>query len=342
METKVLHTASHPLTGVLLLNMGGPDCQGAVQPFLYNLFSDPDIFKFPLGRLTQKPLSWLVSMARQKSAREAYQKIGGGSPIAALTQAQADALQAHLKTVAPHQDFRVFIGMRYWHPYVDNALKRLKNEGVRRLIVLPLYPQFSLTTTGSSLRDLKQRLSEIDYSCLLETVYHFYDNLHYQSALAATIRQAIEETTWSCPHRDITILFSAHSLPELHVRQTGDIYPEQIAQTVQQIMERWFPEYPWQLCYQSKIGPIPWLRPYTEEALTGLSEAGCRNVLIVPVSFVSEHIETLYEIDQLYLPFARRRGITNSHRAPALNTHPLFIQALSNLVLEKANQFQEV
>ncbi len=323
-------------TGVILLNLGGPDNLKAVKPFLYNLFSDPDIFdvmSFPCPEFIQKPLAWLISTFRNGMAVDAYRRMGGRSPILPLTQDQANALKTQLASRGI--DVPVYIGMRYWHPFVQDTVDLIIRDGIENLIVLPLYPQYSLTTTGSSIKELEKCLQERKYPGSLSVIHHYHDHPDYQAALAAMIQSGLAKNTWSCPVEEVLILFSAHSLPQKFVEKTQDIYPQHILETAQKLMTEHFPQNPWRLCYQSKIGKIPWLRPYTDEIIREFARTGTDNVLIIPISFVSDHIETLYEIDLLYLPLAQELNLNHCYRAESLNSNPLFIQALAGLVEEK-------
>ncbi len=329
--------------GVLLLNLGGPDSLAAVRPFLFNLFRDPDIFDImsvPLLRWVQTPAAWLISTFRNKKTREYYQMMGGRSPILPLTEDQAGALQQRLTDHGV--EIRVYIAMRYWHPFTDEALDHMVADGITRLIVLPLYPQYSLTTTGSSMNVLQECLEKRQLNLPYTLIGHYYDDPGYLSALAARVEEGLNQNDWSCPREEVLIVFSAHSLPQAFVQKTGDIYPQQTCDTAKLLMERHFPNHSWDLCYQSKIGRIPWLQPYTEDKIHELAQQGRDNILLVPLSFVSDHIETLYEIDLLYLPQARSLGMKHAFRAPSLNSHPLFIEALSQLVLRQLHHAREL
>lgn len=326
--------------GILLLNLGGPDNPDAIRPFLYNLFSDPDIFTFPSSSLLQKPMAWLISRLREGITRDNYQQMGGCSPILPLTQAQADALKARLWEEGI--DSNVYVGMRYWYPLIEDAVEQILQDNIEQLVVLPLYPQYSLTTTGSSLNELNRVLKNRPAEISITTIEHFYLDSGYQAALADTIQEGLREYPWTCTKEKVRILFSAHSLPQRFVEKTGDVYPHQIHETAQQVMARWFANNPWQLCYQSRIGMIPWLQPYTDDALRDLAKQDANNILMVPVSFVSDHVETLYEIDKLYLPIAQQLGIQHCYRTQSLNTRPAFIDALAGLVKAHINAWDNV
>jgi protoporphyrin/coproporphyrin ferrochelatase len=327
-------------TGILLLNLGGPDSLKAVKPFLYNLFSDPEIFdimEVPFAKMLQKPLAWVITTFRGHKTTEYYRLMGGRSPILPLTQAQGEALKAHLKDQHGHE-MNVYIAMRYWHPFTEDAVDQIIRDGIEHLIVLPLYPQYSLTTTGSSMNELNRVLSERGVKLKISLIEHYYSHPEYLDAVGSTIRSALTDNTWSCPDNEVTLLFSAHSLPKRFVEKTGDVYPRHIDETVELIMQQHFPNNPWKISYQSRLGSIPWLEPYTDDALRDFAQEGRHNILMVPISFVSDHIETLYEIDLLYLPLARELAIQNCHRVASLNTHPLFIKALGSLVADRVPQ----
>jgi ferrochelatase len=319
-------------TGILLLNMGGPETLDDVQPFLYNLFSDPDIIKLPFSAIFQKPLAWRISTSRLEEAKRNYALMGGGSPILKFSRAQADALQAELKNRG-YGKLPVYIAMRYWHPLTDETVSQIQKDGIERLVVIPLYPHFSYTTTGSSLNELKRVLDNRGMRLDLSIVTSYWDHPIYQKAVAETIQQAMAQNQWSCPPEKIQLLFTAHSLPMKHIKRTKDPYPEQIFACARQIVETYFPNNEWDLCYQSQVGKMVWLGPQTDGVLHYYAAKKIDNVLMVAISFVSDHIETLVEIDKLYLPLATELGIPHCHRAPALNTHPTFIKMLAACVM---------
>ncbi|MGE0199914.1 MAG: ferrochelatase [Candidatus Melainabacteria bacterium] len=329
------HFSPDRKTGILFLNMGGPDTLADVRPFLINLFSDPDIIRLPLSFLFQKPLArWIVSR-RGKEAEHNYRLLGGGSPQLARTREQADALHDRLKEMG--HDLPVFIAMRYWQPDTETTLRRMQEDGIEQVVVVSMYPQFSYTTTGSSLNELRRVMRRMNLDWPLSIVGGYHHQADYQTAFTQTIHDGLNAhaAAWTCPPEDVHILFSAHSLPLRHIKRTKDPYPDLIFNCARRTMESNFPANPWDLCYQSKVGNMPWLGPYTESALQYLAAKNCQNVLVVPISFVCDHIETLVEIDLQYLPLAREMGIPTIHRAPTLNKHPMFIEALAGMVSEK-------
>ncbi|GAB6065737.1 ferrochelatase [Aquifex pyrophilus] len=302
--------------GVLLINLGGPDSLEAVEPFLYNLFSDPDIFRLPF----QKLLAKLIAKVRAKKTREYYEMMGGKSPQLEQTFEQARALQERLG-----KNYRVEVGMRYWKPFIKDALKRLFEEGIEELIALPLYPQFSVTTTGSAFNELQRALKELKAENLkVKKISHFYDNPLFIRAWVERIKERVKNP------EDYHFLFSAHSLPKKIVER-GDPYQRQTQETVELIMKH-FPEIPYTVAYQSKVGFGKWLEPSTEEALRNLIKNGVKRLVVIPISFVSEHSETLYELDYVYKSLAEELGYEEFIRIPTLQSHPTFIKALEEIV----------
>jgi protoporphyrin/coproporphyrin ferrochelatase len=317
-------------TGVLLLNLGGPDSLDAVEPFLVNLFSDRDIIKLPLGGLVQPVFARLLAKARGPSVRRNYERIGGASPQLPLTQQQAQALEARLN--AGRARVTVRIGMRYWRPTIEEALDGFVADGVGRVIALPLYPQYSQATTGSSFRVLEQALdaSPQRRGLKVSRIESYADDPAYLDAMASTVRQALLSFP-EARRDDVVLLFSAHGLP-MSIVKGGDPYVGHVAATVAGILAKLGLPNRHVLGYQSRTGPVAWTGPGTEEVLGQLGREGVRDVLMVGVSFVSDHIETLYEIDLLFAESAREAGITTMVRSPALNSSPLFIEALAGLV----------
>jgi protoporphyrin/coproporphyrin ferrochelatase len=314
--------------GVLLLNLGGPDEIDDVRPFLFNLFSDPEIIRLP-SPLLQKPLAWLISTLRAKKSQENYLQIGGGSPLRKITEAQGRALQEKLSSVG--QDAKVYIGMRYWHPFTEEAVASLKADGIDNLVILPLYPQFSISTSGSSFRILEEMwrrdpaLQKIRYTL----VPSWYDNPNYLKAMVDLIEKELAK--FAEPDK-AHIFFSAHGVPQSYVDEAGDPYQREIEECTRLIIETLNRPNQYTLAYQSRVGPVEWLKPYTEDALKELGAEGIKDLLVIPISFVSEHIETLQEIDIEYRELAEESGIDNFQRVPALDTHPFFIESLADLV----------
>ncbi|XP_024974824.1 ferrochelatase-2, chloroplastic [Cynara cardunculus var. scolymus] len=321
--------------GVLLLNLGGPETLDDVQPFLFNLFADPDIIRLPrLFRFLQKPLAQFISVARAPKSKEGYASIGGGSPLRQITDAQATELRKALyeKNVAAE----VYVGMRYWHPFTEEAIKQIKKDGVNKLVVLPLYPQFSISTSGSSLRLLESIFREDEYLVNMQhtVIPSWYQREGYIKAMANLIEKELK--SFDRPEK-VMIFFSAHGVPLAYVEEAGDPYKAEMEECVDLIMEeleRRKIDNPYTLAYQSRVGPVEWLKPYTDETIIELGEKGVKSLLAVPISFVSEHIETLEEIDVEYKELALKSGIEKWGRVPALGCEPTFILDLADAVIE--------
>ncbi|MCX7793627.1 MAG: ferrochelatase [Thermodesulfovibrionales bacterium] len=308
--------------GVILLNLGGPDRPEAVRPFLYNLFSDRDIIR--LGpRFLQKPLAYIISALRSKKSQENYKLIGGISPLKAITEAQADALRYKLK------DCSVYIGMRYWHPLIEEAVEEIKKDGITHLLALCLYPHYSIATSGSSINHLKRCLR--GSGIFFKSINSWPDNPYYIKAIRDNIKRALEKVK---KPEESHILFSAHNLPISFIEK-GDPYVKETMITIKEVMKEI--HLPWHLSYQSKSGPVKWLTPSTEEKLKELASGGVKEVIVIPISFVSDHIETLYEIDIYYKDISEKLGITLV-RTESLNTNPLFIEALYKIIIENMEE----
>jgi protoporphyrin/coproporphyrin ferrochelatase len=320
--------------GVLLLNLGGPDRLEDVGPFLYNLFSDPEIIRLPF-RWLQIPLAWFIASRRTRKSQENYKKIGGGSPLRRITEAQGEALREQLSDLG--QEANIYVGMRYWHPYTEEAIAQLTQDNIEKLVILPLYPQFSISTSGSSFRLLDKlwqqdpKLQRLEYT----VIPSWYKQPNYLQAMAELIAQELDQ--FANPD-DVHIFFSAHGVPKSYVEEAGDPYQQEIEECTYLIMQTLNRPNAHILAYQSRVGPVEWLQPYTEDALKELGKQGVKDVVVVPISFVSEHIETLQEIDIEYREIAEEAGIHNFRRVPAPNTHPVFIRALADLVIESMEQ----
>ncbi|WP_461831354.1 ferrochelatase [Aquifex sp.] len=304
--------------GVILINLGGPNSLEDVEPFLYNLFSDPDIFKLPF----QKFLAKLIAKVRARRTREYYEVMGGKSPQLEQTLEQAKALQDKLG-----ESYKVVVGMRYWKPFIRDALKTLIDEGIKEIILLPLYPQFSITTTGSAFNEFQRAVKGLKAENLkVRKVFHFYNHPLFIKAWVERIREKVEKP------EDYHFIFSAHSLPK-KIIEKGDPYQKQTEETVKLIMQH-FPKASYTLAYQSKVGFGRWLEPSTEEAIRNSIGKGIKKLVVIPISFVSEHSETLYELDHVYKNLAERLGCEEFIRIPTLQTHPTFIKALEKIVKE--------
>ena len=313
-------------TAVVLFNLGGPDSLAAVEPFLFNLFSDPDIFRLPLGFLTQKPFARLISRRRTPEARHNYAAIGGRSPLLENTERQARALEAALQAQGRYD---VFVCMRYWHPLSDAVVAELKRKEYQEVMLLPLYPQYSRTTTGSSVNEFRRACARAGYAPALRLVRAWPTQADYLAGIVECI--AAEAKKFPDPDpAGIELLFSAHGLPKKIVAQ-GDPYQRDVETTYEALRARLnWPHVT--LCYQSRVGPLEWLRPYTEEVIKQKAAAGVRQMLVYPIAFVSDHSETLYELGIQYAELAKQAGIAHYRVVPALNAHPLLICALAELV----------
>lgn len=319
-------------TAVVLFNLGGPDSPQAVRPFLYNLFSDPDIFTFPLGALTQRPFAWLLARRRAPAAAKGYLALGGKSPLLKNTQQQAQALA---RALAADGDFDIHVCMRYWYPRAAEVVAVLKRKAYERVILLPLYPQYSRTTSGSSYNEFRRECERAAYRPPVSFIRQWFDQPDYQQAIVENLRTEAEKFPDPDPAH-IEVLFSAHGLPRKIV-EAGDPYEEQIHATADAVRARLgWPHTT--LCYQSRVGPLEWLKPYTQDVIREKAAQGAKQMLVYPIAFVSDHIETLYELGMTYAELARAQGITHYRVCPALNDHPRLIQALRQLVLDAVRQ----
>ena len=353
---ELMVTPSSELTGVLLYNLGGPDDLDAVEPFLFNLFSDREIIELPFGAWAQPIVARVVARARASAVRRNYSLIGGGSPQLRITRAQAIALEHRLNAASDiplgpsdstpcaadngtqasysaARRFRVVIAMRYSSPSVDEALWELEAAAVHRVVSLTLFPQWSRATTGSWLGEFDRVLAMPRWRHHRFDISHiarYPDDPLYLDAVAHTVRSALERFAPEVRDR-VVILFSAHGLPERFV-DAGDPYVEHAQSTRRGVLERLRVSNREMLGFQSRTGPVKWIGPGTDELIRRLGAEGLEELLIVPLSFVSDHIETLYEVDILFKALARAVGITDCRRPAALNTSPLFIHALARLV----------
>ena len=322
--------ASAPLTGIVLLNMGGPDTLSAIRPFLARLFSDRELIRLPLAPLTQPLFAWIVSGMRARKVRRYYEEIGGGSPIAELTGRQRAALEEMLAETGGN--FRVYVGMRYWYPLAKHAVLEMKEDGVARGIALPLYPQYCAATTGSSLSDLRRWMRWAGAGFPLTEVRSWPDHPGYIAALCGKIEDTL---AWESPDKT-HLLFSAHGVPKSFIDE-GDPYQAETEKTVAAVMER-FPGISHSISYQSRLGRTEWLKPDTVEEVLRLGREGIQRLVVVPVSFVSDHIETLHELDIRLKKTAGEAGIPAFFRVPALNDSPAFIRALRDIALSASGQ----
>ncbi len=325
--------------GVVLLNLGGPDSSAAVEPFLYNLFCDPDIIDFPLSFLFRKRLAKFISTRRAPSIIEQYNKIGGKSPIRDHTEMQAKLLEEHLRTTHG-LDAQVYIAMRYWRPFTDDALDAIERDGIDRVILLPLYPQYSKATTLSSMKVWESQVKSRELKFSYTLIESYFDFPPYVDALVERIDQCVERFPEE-RRAGANILFTAHGTPMKLVRQ-GDPYSHHILKTVEAIMERGGYEQPNHLCYQSKVGPLKWLEPSTPDTIKRLAGEGVKDMLLVPVAFASDHLETLFELGIEYRHVAMEAGVEQYEITEGLNDSAKFIDALAQLVVRVVNGEQPV
>lgn len=321
-------------TAIVLFNLGGPDNLASVEPFLVNLFSDREIIELPLGAALQPVIARIIAKMRGPSVRKNYARIGGGSPQLRITRAQADALEEQLNAgLGGARPFQVFIAMRYSRPSSADALEAIAAAGIRRIVTLTLFPHWSKATTGSSRNELDRALADPRWApnqFEVSHIEHYYGDPGYLDAMTATVRDAWETIPGDRRNRTV-ILFSAHGLPQKFIDE-GDPYVAHIQATRWGILERLNLPNRQLLAYQSRTGPVKWLGPGTEDVIKELGREGVKDLFVVPLSFVSDHIETLYEVDLLFANAAHKAGITGYYRPKALNAHPLFIKALNRLV----------
>jgi protoporphyrin/coproporphyrin ferrochelatase len=315
--------------GIVLFQLGGPDTLEAIEPFLYNLFCDPDIIDFPFARIGRKALAKVISTARARKVQHHYATIGGGSPIRRHTERQARALETELRNRGINA--HCFVAMRYWHPFTHEAIGQLQASQCDEVVLLPLYPQYSSTTTGSSLNEWRRLFTD---DVPVHRVETFYRNTTYLDAVIEKVNEALSR--FSEPGHP-EIVFSAHSVP-MSVIEKGDPYQRQIEETVRLLTERGGWRNPHRLCYQSKVGASRWLQPSLHHTLRQLSAEQVREVCVVPVAFVSDHVETLGEIDHEAREEARSLGFTQFEMSAGLNDSPRFIQALGQIVHEALGQ----
>jgi len=311
---------------VVLFNLGGPDAPDAVEPFLMNLFSDPAIIRLP------QPLRWLVakliSSRRAPVARAIYDRIGGRSPILSLTEEQARALEILCKIEPFHVEFRAFPVMRYWHPFADETAKAVKSFAPDELILLPLYPQYSTTTTKSSFEDWDRAAKAAGLHTRAKKICCYPTEPKFIAAHVALVRDAIAQFA---TRDEFRILFSAHGLPK-KVITSGDPYQKQVEATCAAVMAGvGGGPFDWVTSYQSRVGPMEWIGPATDHEIERAGADG-KSLIVVPIAFVSEHSETLVELDMEYGELAKHKGVPRYVRVPALGTHPLFIEGLADLI----------
>ena len=318
-------------TGIVMMNLGGPANLQEVEPFLLELFADREIIQLPF----QRWLGPFIARRRAPKVRGLYDSIGGGSPILRYTRAQGQGMVERLDRLSPETaPHGFYVAFRYVQPKSEDALRSMAADGVERAVAFTQYPQFSCSTTGSSLNELWRAAARTGLQDAFEWSIIDRWPVHdgFIAAMADTVREGLEQ--FDAADRDrVLLLFSAHSLP-LDVIDRGDPYPQEIGASVQAVVERLGAPNPFLLAYQSEVGPVRWLGPHTERVLEQLGARGQRDLLVVPIAFTSDHIETLSELDREYGEVARRVGITRYRRTPALNERPMFMDALAEIVRE--------
>ncbi|CAH0731109.1 unnamed protein product, partial [Brenthis ino] len=325
----VSQSAQNPKTAIIMLNMGGPQSADQVQDYLLRIMTDRDMIQLPV----QSKLGPWIASRRTEEVKKKYMEIGGGSPIYKWTDLQGrlltQTLDQMLPESAPHKHY---IAFRYVPPFTEDAFSQLEKDGVERAIIFSQYPQYSCATTGSSLNAIadfyKNRpLPDIKFS-LIE---RWATNRHLATVFAERIKEKLKLFDRKIRNQ-VLILFTAHSLP-LKAVSRGDTYPHEVAASVSATMSQLSLPNPHRLVWQSKVGPLPWLQPYTDDAIKAYAKQGCKYIILVPIAFVNEHIETLHELDIEYCDeVAKEAGITQIERAAAPNDHPTFIAAMADVV----------
>ncbi len=308
--------------GVVLLNLGGPERLQDVEPFLFNLFSDRQIIHLSPFPFLQKPIARFIAKRRAPNSCKAYKQIGGGSPLRRITAMQGTILESLLSQVG---DFKVDLAMRYWHPDARETLEEFGKKGITRIIALTLYPHYSKATTGSSVTDLAEVAADLPYDFEIAAVEAWPEQPDYIAALVQSIHREFGRCSGTP-----TLIYSAHSLPIKFIEE-GDPYLNDLTKTIIAVEEQ--TNIRGKLCFQSRSGPVKWLSPSTPDTLVELSEKGVKEVVVMPISFVSDHVETLYEIDIQYAELAEELGM-RLIRTRSLNDDPLFMKGLAKLVLE--------
>ncbi|MDP4200110.1 MAG: ferrochelatase [Bacteroidota bacterium] len=324
-------TESRSKIAIVLLQFGGPDSLEAVEPFLLNLFSDPDIFELPFGAKFQTFVAQQISKRRAPSVREKYAEIGGKSPIVERTEEQVRALQQYFDAKHASLGVTVRLAGRYWKPFTADTMSALVHDGVQEVILLPLYAQYAVANAGSSFNEWDRELARQHAAFRERRVREYYKNEKYLEA----INTRIEEGLAQFPNpKDVLLLFSAHGTP-LDMVKRGDPYSAQIRETMELVMDMRGHDHEYLLSFQSKVGPKRWLKPSTHDMLIKLGARGVTDMLVIPIAFVSDHIETLHELDIEERKTAEASGITNYRVMKGLNAHPLFIECLADVALKE-------
>jgi len=317
---------------VVLFQLGGPDSLDSVQPFLYNLFCDPDIIDLPGAFLFRKPLARFISTRRAPKVQELYKRIGAKSPILKQTQLQAESLKSALDKLGIGAD--VHIAMRYWHPMTDEVVKKLLNSQTNEVVLLPLYPHYSRATTGSSFNEWKRVTQRLRYNGVTTKFVESYcDHPLYIEAMVEHVNLALVRLPKK-EQEKVHLVFSAHGIPVSFVKD-GDPYPDHIQRSYELIAEKGAWELPHHLCFQSKVGPQKWLEPSLTKTIEELAAQKISHLVVIPISFVTDHIETLSEINIEAREEAKELGIQNFEMMPALIRNKKFIDCLADLVVKR-------
>ena len=311
---------------IILFNLGGPDKLENVEPFLFNLFNDPAILNLPT--LFRYPLAKLISNRRTPTAKKIYQELGGSSPILKLTKEQSEALELNLNNDDQASEYKCFIVMRCWHPRAEDVVNDVKNFNPDEIILMPLYPQYSAATTGSSIKEWKDICKKNNLKTRTGTICCYPTDENFVLAHKEEIVKKIKNL------KNFKLIFSAHGLPEKNIKK-GDPYQWQVEQSVNKIVKSLnIKNLDWILSYQSRVGPLKWIGPSTDDIIIENSKLE-KHIVLVPIAFVSEHSETLVELDIEYKELADKNGCKNYTRVPALGTNNNYIKAMSNLIIKK-------
>ena len=311
---------------IILFNLGGPDKIENVEPFLFNLFNDPAILSLPA--LLRYPLAKLISNRRAPVAKKIYEELGGSSPILKLTKEQSNALENKLNQTKTEDEHKCFVVMRCWHPRAINVIKDVQLFKPDEIVLMPLYPQYSAATSGSSIKEWKDVCKKNNYNIKTSTICCYPTDQNFINAHTKEIVKKIKDL------KNFKLIFSAHGLPEKNIKK-GDPYQWQVEQSVKKIVESLNDEnLDWILSYQSRVGPLKWIGPSTETIIIENSKIG-KHIVLVPIAFVSEHSETLVELDIEYKEIADANGCKNYTRVPALGINEDFIKAMSELIIKK-------
>ncbi len=319
---------------ILLANMGGPDSLEAVEPYLVEIFSDPDIIDIPLPKFLRNPLVHWLAKKRAPKSRQIYEKLGGKTPLLQITEQQAVALQQALNSDSENQ-YQVFPAMRYWHPFMEEVWQKIVKQDFDQILVLSMYPFYSSTTSGSIFNELQRLLKKYNTSpTRVQFIDRFGSHPLFVQSMVEILKENLEQKESNEPQH---VLFSAHSIPMKRINQ-GDPYFEEVKQAVDALRLHFSEEQvKFYLSFQSKIGPVEWLSPSTEDKIEELALQGIKRLLVFPLGFVADNSETVYEIGMLYRDLAQEKGIEEYRRIEALNVRPSFIEALKQIVLENLN-----